>query len=184
MSSQITHTHNHKHTPLSPFTWHLRLFSVVVPFSHFIQTASCNGIPHTLQVITTRAQRVVRNNTGPSKMAAWNSFSYTWTRALHSFRTFTNCRANSTVIPLLPKATFTPSIKHNLGIPRTRPPFTSAIYAPLDIQYSSIPSVANAHSTLPWYHVRSPQYVGIKIHVHVYSIHNGCKQTMHLLFYY
>ena len=26
--------------------------------------------------------------------------------------------------------------------------------------------------------------VGINIHVHVYSIHNVCKQSMHLLFYY
>ena len=25
MSSQITHTHNHQYTPLSPYTWHLRL---------------------------------------------------------------------------------------------------------------------------------------------------------------
>ena len=36
-------------------------------------------------------------------------------------------RAASTVISLLPKATFTPSIQPNLGLPRTRPPLTSAI---------------------------------------------------------
>ena len=44
-------------------------------------------------------------------MAAWNSFSYICTRALHSFRSFAHWRAASTVIPLLPKATFTPSIQ-------------------------------------------------------------------------
>ena len=62
-----------------------------------------------------------------AKMAAWNSFSYICTRALHAFRSFAPCRASSTVIPLLPKATFTPSIQPNLGLPRTRPPLTSAI---------------------------------------------------------
>ena len=30
-------------------------------------------------------------------------------------------------IPLLPKATFTPSIQPNLGLPRTRSPLTSAL---------------------------------------------------------
>ena len=34
-------------------------------------------------------------------------------------------RAASTVIPLLPKAIFTPSIQPNLGLPRTSPPLTS-----------------------------------------------------------
>ena len=36
-------------------------------------------------------------------------------------------RAAFTVIPLLPNATVTPSIQPNLGLPRTRPPLTSAI---------------------------------------------------------
>ena len=45
---------------------------------------------------------------GPGKMAAWNSFSYISTRALHSFRSFAHCRVAFTVIPLLHKATFTP----------------------------------------------------------------------------
>ena len=51
-------------------------------------------------------------------MAAWNSIIYIRTSALHSFLSFEKCRAASTVIPLLPKATFTPSIQPNLGLPR------------------------------------------------------------------
>ena len=43
-------------------------------------------------------------------------------------------RAASTVIPLLTKATFTPSIQPNLGLPRTRPPLTSAINTLLAIR--------------------------------------------------
>ena len=62
-----------------------------------------------------------------AKMAAWNSFSYICTRALYSFRSFTHWWAASNVIPLLPKATFTPSIQPNLGLPCTHPPLTSAI---------------------------------------------------------
>ena len=71
-------------------------------------------------------------------MTAWNSFSYICTRALHSFRSFAHCRAASTVIPLLPKATFTPFIQPNLGLPRTRPPLTSAINTFLAIRNSFI----------------------------------------------
>ena len=49
-----------------------------------------------------------------AKMAAWNLFSYLCTRALHSFRSFTHCRAASTIISLLPKATFTPNDEHKM----------------------------------------------------------------------
>ena len=37
-------------------------------------------------------------------MAVWNSISYIYKRALHSFLSFAHCRLASTVIPLLPKA--------------------------------------------------------------------------------
>ena len=47
-----------------------------------------------------------------------------------------HCRAASTVIPLLPEATFTPSIQPSLGLPRTRPTLTSAINTLLAILYS------------------------------------------------
>ena len=71
-------------------------------------------------------------------MAAGNSLSYICTRALHSFRSFAHWRAASAVIPLLPKATFTPSIQPNLGLPRTRPPLTSAFITLLAIRCSYI----------------------------------------------
>ena len=74
---------------------------------------------------------------GQPKMAAWNSFSYICTRALHAFRYLGHCRAASTVIPLLPTATFTRSIQPNLCLPRTRPSLTSAINTFLAIRYSS-----------------------------------------------
>ena len=60
------------------------------------------------------------------------------TRDLHSFLSFAHCRAASTFIPLLLKATFTPSIQPNLGQRRTRPPLTSAINTLLSLRYSSI----------------------------------------------
>ena len=85
-----------------------------------------------------------------AKMAAWNSFSYICTSALHSFRSFANCRAASTVIPLLPKATFTPSIQPKVGLPRTRPPLTSAINTLLAIRYSSILSTCPNHLNTLW----------------------------------
>ena len=59
---------------------------------------------------------------GQAKMAAWNSFIFICIRGLHFFRSSTHWSAASTVIPLLPKDTFTLSIQHNLGLPRTRPP--------------------------------------------------------------
>ena len=85
---------------------------------------------------------------GRVKMAAWNSFSYICTRALHSFLSFAHCPAASIVIPLLPKATFTPSIQPTLGLSHTRPPLTSAINTLLAIRYSSILSTAQTISIL------------------------------------
>ena len=83
-------------------------------------------------------------------MGAWNSFSYICTRTLHFFRSFAHWRAASTVIPLLPKATFTPSIQPNLGLPRTRPSLTSEINTVLAIRYSSILSTCPNHLYTLW----------------------------------
>ena len=83
-------------------------------------------------------------------MAAWNAFSYICTRALHAFRSFAHCRAASTVTPLLPKATFTPSIQPNLGLPPTRSPLISAINTLLAIRYSSILSTCPNHLNTLW----------------------------------
>ena len=87
---------------------------------------------------------------GQAKMEEWNSFSYICTRALHSIRSFAHWYAASTVIPLLPKATFTPSIQPNLGLPRTRPPLTSAINTLLAIRYSFILSTCPNHLNTLW----------------------------------
>ena len=84
-------------------------------------------------------------------MAAWNSFSYICTIvALHSFRYFAHCRSASTVIPLLPKVTFTPSIQPNLGLLRTRPVLTSEIIGLLAIRYSSILYTCPNHLYTLW----------------------------------
>ena len=61
----------------------------------------------------------------------------------------THIQCASTVIPLLPKATFAPSIQPNLGLPRTRPLPTSAINTIWAVRYSSIlskcPNYLNTH---------------------------------------
>ena len=84
-------------------------------------------------------------------------------------------RAASTVIPLLPyKATFTPSIQPNLGLPRTRPPLTSAINTLLAIRYSSILSTCPNHLNIlsdPFYSLTpfyssSPTYLFIPNSIH------------------
>ena len=69
---------------------------------------------------------------------------------LYSFQSFAHCCAASLVIPLLPKAIFTPSIQPNLGLPHTRPPLTSAINTLLAIRYSSILSTCLNHLNTLW----------------------------------
>ena len=118
MSSQIKHTHSHQDTPLSPYTWQHSLdFQLLRPFHSVSQphhvTASLPSPCNNHQSMGGRSERTQ----GQAKMAAWNSFNYIGTRALHSFRAFAHCRAASTVIPQLPKATFTPSIQPNLCLP-------------------------------------------------------------------
>ena len=151
MSSQITHTHNHQDTPLSPYTWLLILdFQYLRPFYSLSQlhhlTASLPSPCANHQSTEGRSERTQCQ----AKISAWNSFSYICTRALHSFRSFAHCRAASTVFSLLPKVTFTPSIQPNLGLPRTRPPLPSAINTLLDIWYSSILSKCPNHLNTLW----------------------------------
>ena len=91
------HTRNQIHIPLSlalAHTWHL-----VAPFLQFIPPIP--GDKH--QRTGGRSERTQVQ----AKVAAWNSFSYKCTRVLYSFRSFAHCRAASTVIRLLPKATLT-----------------------------------------------------------------------------
>ena len=108
ISSQITHTHSHQQTPHSPHTWHLRLgFHNLLPFWNLFQSHYVPAfLPSPGDNHHRKGERSERT-LWQAKMAAWNSFSYICTRALHSFRSFAHCRAPSTVIPLLPKSTFT-----------------------------------------------------------------------------
>ena len=79
--------------------------------------------------------------------AKWPSetHSVTYAPGLPLFISFAYCRAASTVTHLLPKATSTPSIQPNLGLPCTRHPLTSAINTLPAIRYSSILSTCPNH---------------------------------------
>ena len=87
--SQIKHTHSHQDTPLSPYTWHLSLdFQELRTFYSLSQphhvTVSLPSPHDNNQSMGERSERTQCQ----AKIAMWNSFSYIWTRALHSFRSF------------------------------------------------------------------------------------------------
>ena len=112
MSSQITHTHNHQHSPRSPYT------------------------PTPLQVITTRAWEGSPKEHWAKQNCCMKLIQLHMHLVLHSFLSFTYCHAASTFTPLLPKATFTPSIQPNLGLPHAHLQRTSAINTLQAIPYS------------------------------------------------
>ena len=150
MSSQITHTDSHQDTPLSPYTWHLSFdFQYLRPFHNLSQphhvTASHLSPRDNHPSTGGRSERthVVPSKNGRVKLIQLHS--YQGSRLFPIFR-----RAASTVIPLLPKATFTPSIQPNLGLPRNRPPLTSAINTLLAIRYPSILSTCPNHLNTLW----------------------------------
>ena len=93
---------------------------------------------------------------GQAKMPAWNSIINICTRAkglysdINTPSNLSRYRADSTVIPMLPKATFTSPIQPYLGLARTRPPLTSAINTLLAIWYSSILSSCPNHLNTLW----------------------------------
>ena len=70
---------------------------------------------------------------------------YIYTRGLHSFQSSAHCRAASTVVPLLSKATFAQSIQPNLCLPRTLPPLNFTINTLLPVRDSSILSTFSNH---------------------------------------
>ena len=121
MSSQITQTQS----------------SNIHPLAHILDTcalifSSCDLFtvyPTPLKVKTTRAW-----DGGPKEYRATQK----WPRETHLVTYVpglsTRSDAASTIVPLLPKTPFTPSIQPNLGLPRTRPPFTSAINTLLAIR--------------------------------------------------
>ena len=105
VKSDNTHTII-RHTTLSPLTLHmglefreLRTFYCLPKPHHVTASHPSPGDNH--QSMGGRSERTI----GWEKMSMWNSISYLFTRALHSFLSFMHCRAASTVIPLLPKAT-------------------------------------------------------------------------------
>ena len=122
MSRQIKYTHTHT-IYLTPDTWQpIYLtpepqFSLVTPLLQFIPTASCNGILPLITCFGDNHQSTGgwwERTQGQVKMAAWNSFNYICTWALHSFLSNAYYHAASTITPLLLKATFTPTIQPNL----------------------------------------------------------------------
>ena len=96
--------------------------------------------------------------------------------ALQSFLSFAHCSAASAVIPLLPKATFTPSIQPNLSLPRTRflNPSHLTVLMSKPSQYSKI------HSTrqLPFYPSSSTHlFIPNFIHSPQHSLYKHNRQS-------
>ena len=119
MSSQITHTQlSNIHSLAHILDICSLMFNSCVLFSLFQRhhvTAShpCPSDHH---------QRWEGSPKDHSSKQKWAS-----TRTLHSLQFFTHCYAASTIIPLLPKAIFTPSIQPNMGLPCTCIRLTSPV---------------------------------------------------------
>ena len=139
MSSPITHAQSPTIHLLAHTLGFCAFTSVVAPFSQFISTPSCNGIPPLSRCISPQSTGGRSEGTQELRKNGRVKLNHVLrTRALHSFLSLARRCVTSTVIPLLPKATFTPSIQPNLGLPRTHPPITSAIITLLANQLSSI----------------------------------------------
>ena len=137
ISSQITHTQSSNIHPLAYILDTAPWFSVIAPFYSLSQlhhvTASYPSPGDNNQGMEGPLERTLVQ----AKIATFNSINYICTRALYSFPSFVHSHAASTVIRMLPKATFTPSIQPTLGLPHTRP-LTSAINTLLAMRYSTI----------------------------------------------
>ena len=100
VKSDNTHTIIQR-TPLSPYTWHLALIfnrcALFTVYPNRIMSHPSPGDNHQ------RTGERYERTQGQAKIAAWNSFSYICTRALHSFLSFADCRAASTVILCCPR---------------------------------------------------------------------------------
>ena len=110
--------------------------------SHIKSDNTHTIIKHTPLSAFTRADR---KNTGPSKNGGVKLIQLHMYQGSPLFSIFHALSRASTVIPLLPMANFTPSIKPNLGLPSTCLPLTSAINTFLVIRYSSILSTCPNH---------------------------------------
>ena len=138
-------------TPISPYNGCMCLD--ISSCAHFTDYPNyiMKRHPTYLGVTSHRAQEgAPKEPRNQAKMAAESqSSTYAPWRSLYSFSTFAHCLAASAVIPLLPMATFTQCIQHNLGLPHSRPPLTSAINFLLAIRYAQIFSICPNHlSTL------------------------------------
>ena len=107
MPSHITHTHKYQDTPLS-----LSLdFQQLLPFYSLSQLH-----PSILLVITTRAREGRKNTVSVKQKWPHETHSVTYVPGRSTLSIFRALSRSSTVIPLLPKATFTRSIQHNIGL--------------------------------------------------------------------
>ena len=143
MSSPITHAQSPTMHPLVQILGCCAFTSVVGPFSQFIPTPSCNGIPPLSRCISPQSTgRQSEGTQEPSKngRVKLNNLHVHQGSPLVPI----SCAA-STIIPLLPKATFTPSIQSNLDLPHIRPPLTSAAITLLAKWLSSILSTYPNH---------------------------------------
>ena len=143
MSSPITHSHSPTIHPLAHIQGSCAFISVVAPFLQFIPTPSCNGIPSLSRCISPQSAergpkehrnpangRIKYNHLHTHQGSPLDPISRALPRSLHS---------HPSVAPR------PPSIQPNLGLPRTRPPFTSAIITLLANRLSSIFSKCPNH---------------------------------------
>ena len=144
VKSDSTYTVTHIHSLV-----HLRgacaLSLAVQPFSQFLPNASCRACSPTHTVV---GRLSLGRRSKLSSNGCINFIPYICTRALNTFLSCMNCRSASTVIPLLPKVTFTRSIQPNFGLPCPRVKLSFAIDTLLAIRYSSIFSSIETISTL------------------------------------
>ena len=147
MSSQITHTQSPNIHPLAHIhDTQALIFSSCTPFyslslPHHI-TASLPSPDINHQSTGGRSERTQCQAKWPREI---HSVTYAPGLSIFFLMFLVQCCAASTVIPLLSKATFTPSIQPNLGLPCTHPSLTSAINTLLDIRYLSILSTCPNH---------------------------------------
>ena len=136
-----------KHSPLVNTLDICALISVIASFAQLTPTTSWNGDkpPATLVISHQSAGELSERTQVPlntSRVTLNHLHMHQLSPLLPIFY------AASTVILLLPKATFSPSIQSNLRLPRIRPLLTSTINTLLAIQYSSILSCPNHLNTL------------------------------------
>ena len=155
MSSVIMHAPSSSKHPLAHILGSCAFTSVIAPFS-VCPNSIMERHPTPLGVYPPPTQSAEGGGSkemkNQVKMATGNqwrsSIIYICPWALHSFQSLPHCRAASTVIPLLSKATSTPSIQPNLGLLRIRPPLTSANTLLAKRHLSILPTSPNRLNTL------------------------------------